>query len=96
VPFNILAIISLSLITIFYTLFNFTKEPRSKNLLKRRESQAVTFSDLAILLLCYYLSAAYTPGNLSNYLALIFSLIQVGLSLVKISKNTITQNSESF
>lgn len=44
VCFNILAIIFASLITIFYTLFNFTKEPRSANLLRRREAELVIAS----------------------------------------------------
>lgn len=35
-PFNLLAVIGASIITVAYSLFNFTKEPRTKSLLKRR------------------------------------------------------------
>jgi hypothetical protein len=85
VGFNVVAVVVASLVACFHSLFNFTKEPRSNSLLKRREARAVAFCDLAGLLLCYYLASAHTPGELPGQLNLIFSFIQVCLSLVKIS-----------
>lgn len=94
-PFNIVSVVAASLITIFYTLFNFTKEPRSKNLLKKREARVVTFCDFATLLICFYLASACTPGELPEQLGLIFSLIQLCLSLLKTSTLCLIQNSVS-
>jgi hypothetical protein len=85
VAFNVLAVVCASALTVFYSLFNFSKEPRSNNLLKRREARVATFCDCVSLLLCYYLASAQSPGRLSNELSLIFSLIQLCLSVVKIS-----------
>lgn len=94
--FNLLAVVAASLISVAYSLFNFTKEPRSSNLLKRREAKMVDFCDLVTLLLCFYLASAYPPGGLPPQMGLIFSLIQLCLSLMKISTLSITQSSESL
>jgi hypothetical protein len=95
-PFNLVAVVAASLITLSYSLFNFTKEPRSSNLLKRREARIVTFCDIATLLICFYLASAFAPGELPAQLGLIFSLIQLCLSLVKTSTPCLTQSSGSL
>lgn len=62
---NIFTIIALSFIHIFYNLFNFTKEPRSKNLFKKREARIVSLSNIIILFLIIYISIRYFSGPLS-------------------------------
>jgi hypothetical protein len=84
--FNILSIIAISLIQIFYNLFNFTKEPRSDNLFKKRESQVVTFCNIAMLFLSYYLAVTFFRNEVfPKGEALIFSFLQFAASMLKIS-----------
>lgn len=59
VPLNILSIISITVVQIFYNLFNFSKEPRSNNLLQVREAQIVTLCNIAGLVLTLYLAFGF-------------------------------------
>jgi hypothetical protein len=96
VAFNVLSLLAISLIHVFYNLFHFTKEPRSNNLFKKREAQTVTFCSIATLAITYYLAAAFFPQQqLSNTQATVLSLFQLLVSLLKISMPSDTQNSGS-
>lgn len=86
VPLNILSIISISLIQIFYNLFNFSKEPRSNNLLQVREAQIVTLCNIVGLVLTLYLAFGFfANGPFPNSEVIVISLLQFIAALMKIS-----------
>lgn len=86
IPLNILSIISISVVQIFYNLFNFTKEPKSNNLFQVREAQIVTFCNIVQLMLTYYLAYNFfINGHFQKSEVIVIGLVQFGVSLIKIS-----------
>lgn len=89
IAFNIITIISITFIEIFYNLFNFTKEPRSSNFFKKREAPVVSLVNICTLFLCYYLSISFfSQQTISKDKAVIYSFIQFLLSLATISNSS--------
>ena len=64
--FNVLSVVSVSIIQVFYNLFHYTKEPRSNNLFKKRQASIVCFANLSTLAMTYYLAAAYSSHSFST------------------------------
>lgn len=88
VSFNVATIVSISFIQIFYTLFNFTKEPRSSNFFKKREAPVISFCSISALFFCYYLSVSFfSQHSISKEKAIVYSFIQFLLSLTTISNS---------
>lgn len=88
IPFNVATIVAISLIQIFYNLFNFTKEPRSSNFFKKREAPVISLCNIFTLFFCYYLSISFFSQHaISKEKAIVYSFIQFLLSLATISNS---------
>lgn len=97
IPLNILSIISISLVQIFYNLFNFTKEPRSNNLFQVREAHVVTLCNILGLVLAYYLAYSFfANGAFPNSEVIVISLVQFLASLIKMSTFIINNRAKNI
>lgn len=84
--FNVLSVVSVSVIQVFYELFHFTKEPLSNNLFKKRQAIIIYFTNLSTLAITYYLSVAYSSSHsFSPSQQIIFGLVQFLTSLMTMS-----------